>query len=128
MVSFQTKNPNFGKFWRALHRFENVDIFSSHLDFLQTFGMFYAHLVHFVFIWYIFSGLGIMLQEKSGNPERNDNILSVITVQVLPGAINPNSGLNIIFQFCNCVVLVYMSGSNGYLTLLLAKLYIMYIL
>jgi hypothetical protein len=25
-------------------------------------------LVHFVFIWYIFSGFGIMYQEKSGNP------------------------------------------------------------
>jgi hypothetical protein len=26
-------------------------------------------LVHFVFIWYIFSSFGIMLQEKSGNPD-----------------------------------------------------------
>jgi hypothetical protein len=25
-------------------------------------------LLHLVFIWYIFSGLGIMYQEKSGNP------------------------------------------------------------
>jgi hypothetical protein len=35
---------------------------------LQTFGVFYKHLLHFVFIWYIFSGFGIMYQEKSGNP------------------------------------------------------------
>jgi hypothetical protein len=26
-------------------------------------------LVHFVFIWYIFSSFGIMHQEKSGSPE-----------------------------------------------------------
>jgi hypothetical protein len=38
---------------------------------LQTFGIFYDHLVHFVFIWYIFSGFGIMYQEKSGNPAPN---------------------------------------------------------
>jgi hypothetical protein len=38
------------------------------LNILQTFGIFYGHLVHFVFVWYIFSGLGIMYQEKSGNP------------------------------------------------------------
>jgi hypothetical protein len=25
-------------------------------------------LVHFMFIWYIFTGFGIMCQEKSGNP------------------------------------------------------------
>jgi hypothetical protein len=35
---------------------------------LPTFGIFYDHLVQFVFIWYIFSGFGIMHQEKSGNP------------------------------------------------------------
>jgi hypothetical protein len=35
---------------------------------LRTFGIFYDHLVHFVFIWYIFSGFGIMHQERSGNP------------------------------------------------------------
>jgi hypothetical protein len=30
----------------------------------------YGHLVHFVYIWYIFSSFGIMYQEKSGNPGR----------------------------------------------------------
>jgi hypothetical protein len=47
---------------------------------LRTFGIFYDHLVHFVFIWYIFSSFGIMHQEKSGNPavgaasgEQNEN-------------------------------------------------------
>jgi hypothetical protein len=35
---------------------------------LRIYGICYDHLVHFVFIWYIFSGLGILHQEKSGNP------------------------------------------------------------
>jgi hypothetical protein len=38
---------------------------------LQTFGIFYDHLVHFVFIWYIFSGSGIADQETSGNLVNN---------------------------------------------------------
>jgi hypothetical protein len=36
---------------------------------LRPFGVFYDHLVHFVFIWYIFPAFGIMYQEKSGNPD-----------------------------------------------------------
>jgi hypothetical protein len=32
MVYFQNKNTNLGKFWRALHRLENVDIFYGHLE------------------------------------------------------------------------------------------------
>jgi hypothetical protein len=36
--------------------------------YIQTFGIFYDHLVHYVFIWYTFSNFGIMYQEKSGNP------------------------------------------------------------
>jgi hypothetical protein len=36
---------------------------------LWAFGIFKDHAyAHFVFIWYIFSGFGIMHQEKSGNP------------------------------------------------------------
>jgi hypothetical protein len=35
---------------------------------LQTFGIFYEHLVHFPLIWYIFSSFGIMSHEISGNP------------------------------------------------------------
>jgi hypothetical protein len=67
MVSFQTKNPNFGQFWRALDwkMMENV---MAIWNFLPTFGIFNDPLVHFVFIWFIFSGLGIIYQEKSGNP------------------------------------------------------------
>jgi hypothetical protein len=37
---------------------------------LRMFGIFYDHLVPFMFIWYIFSGFGIMYQEKSGDPAK----------------------------------------------------------
>jgi hypothetical protein len=35
---------------------------------LRPFGIIYGRLAHCVFIWYIFSGFGVMHQEKSGNP------------------------------------------------------------
>jgi hypothetical protein len=38
---------------------------------LWRFGIFYDHLVHFAFIWYIFSGFGFMYQETSGNPDHH---------------------------------------------------------
>jgi hypothetical protein len=59
MVCFQTKNPNLGKFWRALDWKKLI---------LWPFGIFYGYLVNFVFIWYILSRFGNMYQEKSGNP------------------------------------------------------------
>jgi hypothetical protein len=43
---------------------------------LQTFGMFYEHLVHFECIWNIFSGLGMMGQEKSGSPDADKSLQS----------------------------------------------------
>jgi hypothetical protein len=67
MVYFQTENPNWGKFWSALD-LKMLIYFMSISNILQTFGIFYDHLVHFVFIWYIFSAFGIIYQEKSGNP------------------------------------------------------------
>jgi hypothetical protein len=53
MVSFQTKNPNLGKFWRAID-WKMFLYFMAILEYFQTFGIFYDHWVHFVFIWYIF--------------------------------------------------------------------------
>jgi hypothetical protein len=38
---------------------------------LWPFGIFYDHLVQFVFFWCIFSGFGTMHLEKSGNPGAN---------------------------------------------------------
>jgi hypothetical protein len=54
MVSFQTKNTNLGKFWRALD-WKTLIYFMAIWNILQTFGILYDHLIHFVFIWYIFS-------------------------------------------------------------------------
>jgi hypothetical protein len=68
MVYFQTKNPNLGKFLRALY-WKMLIYFKAIWNILQTFGIFYDHLVHFMYIWYIFSGFGITNQEKSGNPD-----------------------------------------------------------
>jgi hypothetical protein len=53
MVYFLAKIPNFGKFWRAL-ACKNVDYFIDIKNLVWTFGIFYDHLVHFVFIWLIF--------------------------------------------------------------------------
>jgi hypothetical protein len=53
MVSFQTKNPKLGKFWRAL-AWKMLIYFMAIWNMLQKFGSFYDHFVHFVFIWYIF--------------------------------------------------------------------------
>jgi hypothetical protein len=54
------KNPNLGKFWRALGR-KMFIYFMAIWNILRTFVIFYDHLVHF-------SGFGIMYHEKSGNP------------------------------------------------------------
>jgi hypothetical protein len=67
MVCFQTKNPNLGKFLRALDG-KMLIYFMTIWNILRTFGKFYDHLVHFVLIWYSFSGFGIMYRQKSGNP------------------------------------------------------------
>jgi hypothetical protein len=67
MVSFQTKNPNLGKLWRALH-WRMLIYFMALRNILQTFGIFYDHLVHFGFIWYNLFCFGTIYQEKYGNP------------------------------------------------------------
>jgi hypothetical protein len=64
---FRTKNPNLGAFWRALD-WKMFIYFMDIRNILLTFGIFYDNLVHFVFIWYIFSHFGIKYAEKSGNP------------------------------------------------------------
>jgi hypothetical protein len=45
MVSFKTKNTNWGKFWRALD-WEMFLYFMAIWNILRTFGIFYDHLVH----------------------------------------------------------------------------------
>jgi hypothetical protein len=67
MVCFQTKNPNLGQFWSALD-WKIFIYFMAICNILWTFGIFYDHLAHFAYFWYIFSGFGFMYLEKSGSP------------------------------------------------------------
>jgi hypothetical protein len=53
---------------------ENIDIFYGIWNILWPFGIFYDYLVHVVFVWYICSGLGIMSQDKSGNPAGGESL------------------------------------------------------
>jgi hypothetical protein len=66
MVCFQTKNLNFGKFWRVLLR-KTLVYFMTIWSILRPLEIFYVHLVYFVVFWYIFPCFGILDQEKSGN-------------------------------------------------------------
>jgi hypothetical protein len=50
MVSFQTKIPNLGKFWRALNGKMLIYLMAI-WNILRTFGIFYDHVVRFLFIW-----------------------------------------------------------------------------
>jgi hypothetical protein len=58
MVYFQTKDPNLGKFWRVW-QWKMLVVFRAILSILQTNGIVYGHLVHFVVICYIFSCVGM---------------------------------------------------------------------
>jgi hypothetical protein len=68
MVYFQTKNPNLSKVFEGLG-LGNVNIFFGHLEYFKVYwgilwplGTFCVHLVHF-------SGFGIIIPRKSGNPD-----------------------------------------------------------
>jgi hypothetical protein len=50
---FKPKNPNLCKFGRALD-WKMFIYITAIWNILVTFGIFYDHLVHFLFIWYIF--------------------------------------------------------------------------
>jgi hypothetical protein len=64
MVYFPTKNPNLGKFCRALELKRLV--FS--MEYLTDFWYILWLFGNLVAIWYIFRRFGILRQEKSGNP------------------------------------------------------------
>jgi hypothetical protein len=61
MGSFQTKNPNLGKFWRDALDWKMLIYFRAIWNVLQTFGIFYDHLVSFVFIWNILRHWGYFM-------------------------------------------------------------------
>jgi hypothetical protein len=56
MVYFKTKNTNLGKFWSALDWKMLIHLMAI-WNTLRTWGIFYDHLVHFVFLWCIFKVL-----------------------------------------------------------------------
>jgi hypothetical protein len=47
---------------------ENVVLYSGHLEYFTTIGYILWAFGSFVVIWYIFSSLWYIYQEKSGNP------------------------------------------------------------
>jgi hypothetical protein len=58
---FQTKNPNVGRFWRALE-WKMMAYLMDIWDILWPFGKCCDNLVYFLPFWYIVS------RKKSGNP------------------------------------------------------------
>jgi hypothetical protein len=57
---------------------DNIGVLNGRLEHFEDFlfiiwpvPILYCHQVYFVVIWYIFPVLGILYQEKSGNPDRN---------------------------------------------------------
>jgi hypothetical protein len=61
MASFQTKNPNLGKFWRALD-WKMLISFVAIWNILQIFGIVYRYLGYFMTIWYILCSFGNFLR------------------------------------------------------------------
>jgi hypothetical protein len=74
MVCFQTKNPNLGKFWRALD-WKMLIYFMPIWNILRSFRIFYNHLSHFSRFWY-------HVPRKSGNPDA-DTSLKPFTKKIL---------------------------------------------
>jgi hypothetical protein len=58
MVYYETKNQNWGSFWRVL-QMGDVGIFYGHLVYLKLFGIFDSNLVYLMGIWYILQPLGL---------------------------------------------------------------------
>jgi hypothetical protein len=68
MVYFQTKNPNWGKFWRVLQRMMLV-YFVDIWYILRPIGMYCGLSVHFIVIYIVyFSPFWYIAPKKSGNP------------------------------------------------------------
>jgi hypothetical protein len=53
MVFFQAQNPKVGKFLRVL-LWKMLVVFMTFGHILRPLRIFFAHLVHFVVMWYIF--------------------------------------------------------------------------
>jgi hypothetical protein len=75
VARWQTKNNNFGIFWRALE-WKMLGVFLVLWHILWLLGTYiYASLVFlYVVIWYIFYHFGKLYQEKSGNPGEKNSV------------------------------------------------------
>jgi hypothetical protein len=68
MVSFQTKNPNSGIFWRTLEWKMLLNIHSGHLEYFTTSEYILWAIGNFVFIWFIFPPLWYIAPRKIWQP------------------------------------------------------------
>jgi hypothetical protein len=71
VVCFQTKQPNLGKFCRALKR-KKVGIFYGQLEYITAFWYILWPFGNLVAIWYNSFHFGISNEEKSGNPDERE--------------------------------------------------------
>jgi hypothetical protein len=69
MVYFKAKNHNLGKFWSGLY-WKILIYFRAIWNILQAFGILYDHLVHFVFIRYLFPVLVLCTKKSLATPGR----------------------------------------------------------
>jgi hypothetical protein len=79
------KNPDLGKFWRALE-WTKYGIFYYHKVYvtaiwciLKPFDIIFGHLIYVVVILYIFPVFGMLYQEKSGSPDAEKRFLLLLT-------------------------------------------------
>jgi hypothetical protein len=86
MVCFQTKNPNLGRFWRALE-WKMMVYFMVIWNILLSFGINLWPFGNVVIIWYISPTFGILCK-KSGNPGLESKLCRALAVPELVNNLN----------------------------------------
>jgi hypothetical protein len=84
MVCFRTKNPNLGKFLRALEG-KMLVLFRAISNILRPFGIFYGHLVYFVVISYIVPQFWYVVPRKIWQTLMESNCLieSIVVIHAI---------------------------------------------
>jgi hypothetical protein len=109
MVCFQTKNPTLVKISRSSDR-KIFIYFMAIWNIGWTYGIFYDHLVHFLFIWYIFPVLVSCTKKNPATLQPPDIILSDgWTIETKDICFKPTNcptshGVNIVQD--NCILLL----------------------